>query len=187
MGLDIYLRADNMDQLYSIIDNDDNKYSVSRTFCNFMCRRNVIEGHEAELDQLGNITGIDILPIYDMENYIEDEELEGYLENCETEKEKEQIKASAENDREKLKGNINTVLNTVSLLIEKLSTVTSIPSLLIKTDYDTLNNKVYFSDFNSDKGDGYIGNNFGRDLRNFQNFLVLAKQNGASTVWFMYG
>jgi hypothetical protein len=48
-------------------------------------------------------------------------------------------------------------------------------------------NEDYFSEFQIDKGDGYIGNNFGRDLRNFKKFLEYAKEKGTTTVWFDYG
>jgi hypothetical protein len=48
-------------------------------------------------------------------------------------------------------------------------------------------NSFYFSDFKIDKGDSYMGNNFGQDLRNFKRFLEFAKENGRTTVWFQYG
>ncbi|MFP9112368.1 hypothetical protein ACLI1A_00370 [Flavobacterium sp. RHBU_3] len=187
MGLDIYLRTDNIDEIYDLLNENEAKYSLSRTFCNFMCRRNVLENHEAELDQIGAITNVDISPIYDMENYVEEEELEYYLETFDTEDEKQENRISVEYDRKKLEGNIDIVLTTISSLISKLNSINSIQNLLIKTDFDTLNNDVYFSDFESNKGDGYINNNFGHDLRNFKLFLELAKQNNATTVWFMYG
>jgi hypothetical protein len=59
--------------------------------------------------------------------------------------------------------------------------------MLAPTDYDVLDNNNYFSNFNTDKGDGYIGNNFGRDLRNFKQYLEFAREKGATTVFFAYG
>jgi len=38
-----------------------------------------------------------------------------------------------------------------------------------------------------DKGDGYLNNNFGQDLRNFKRFVEFAKKRGATTVYFRYG
>jgi hypothetical protein len=37
--------------------------SLSRTFCNFICKRNAVSG-EPELDQIGKLTGIGIAPFY---------------------------------------------------------------------------------------------------------------------------
>jgi hypothetical protein len=47
--------------------------------------------------------------------------------------------------------------------------------------------KSYFADFTQDVGEGYIGNNLGQDLRNFQRFLHYAKSQGSTTVYFSYG
>ncbi|MBI3235362.1 MAG: hypothetical protein HYZ42_15225 [Bacteroidetes bacterium] len=76
---------------------------------------------------------------------------------------------------------------TVTELIDKLNSIENLPSLLLKTEFDTLGIEEYFSAFQGDKGDGYIGNNFGQDLRNFKRFLEYAKQHGTTTVWFNYG
>ena len=72
-------------------------------------------------------------------------------------------------------------------MIDKLGVINNLPALLLKTEFDVLNNEIYFSNFNDDPGDGYIGNNFGQDLRNFKRFILYARENGAKTVWFSYG
>ena len=76
---------------------------------------------------------------------------------------------------------------TISSLIEKLSKIEDLNKLLLPTNRDTLDSDDYFSNFNIDKEDSYIRNNFGQDLRNFKRFLEFAKENGAKTVWFMFG
>jgi hypothetical protein len=191
MGLDIDIRVNNYDEIFTDDYHDEkndyfHQHNLSRTFCNFICRQNVIS-HEAELDQIGRIAGVDISPIYEMENYPDDEGLEFFLEMAESEEEKQNILKGAEEDKAKLQSNIDLVLLTVAKLIEKLSPIDNLPSLLLPTDFDTLQNEEYFSEFQIDKGDGYIGNNFGQDLRNFQRFLEFAKANGTTTVWFGYG
>lgn len=191
MGLDIHIGADNYEALHSgdYYDkkNDNfNSYSLSRTFCNFMSRQNVIS-HEPELDQIGKITGVDISSIYEMESYPEEEGLEFFLEMAESEEEKQKILKKADEDKAKLQGNINKVLKTITELIEKLNSVSNIPELLQPTDFDSLGNEKYFSSFKVDKGEGYIGNNFGQDLRNFKRFLEFAQKRGTTTVWFNYG
>lgn len=191
MGLDILIAADNYKELHSgdYYDkkNDySNKHSLSRTFCNFMCRQNVVS-HEPELDQIGKITGVDISPIYEMESYPEEEDLEYYLDTADNEEEKQRILKKAEMEKAKLQGNIDKVLKTITELIDKLNSVDNLPALLLPTDCDSLENEEYFSSFKVGKGEGYIGNNFGQDLRNFKRFLEFAKENGTTTVWFNYG
>jgi hypothetical protein len=70
MGMDILIIANNNEELMSLDYYDEkndlsNKHSLSRTFCNFMSRPNVISG-EPELDQIGKVTHVDISCIYDM-------------------------------------------------------------------------------------------------------------------------
>ena len=191
MGLDINIGVNNDDIVFSEdYYNEENgnyeKHSLSREFCNFMNRQHVVE-HEAELDQIGKIIGIDISSLYEMESYPEEEGIEFFLETAESEEERQRIIAEAEKDKEKLNGNIDKVLFTINSIIEKLNHIENLPKLLIETDFDTLNNAVYFSDFKIDKGQGYIDNNFGQDLRNFKRFLEYAKEKGTETVWFNYG
>ncbi|NRT17173.1 hypothetical protein HNP99_003552 [Flavobacterium sp. 28A] len=187
MGLDISVVVDNYEDVFdkNYHQNDDenfNKHSLSRTFCNFICRKEVIET-EPELDQIGKIVAVDISAIYEMENYVDIEELAEYID--EDESEDEIIKAELNNT--KLEGNIKKFLNTVSELISKLNEIENLPKLLLNTEFDTLNNDVYFSSFTIDKGKGYIDNNFGQDLRNFKNFLEYCLKKETKTVWFVFG
>ena len=193
MGLDLLVCFDNNDEIYSSDYHDEkfdhfNKHSLSRTFCNLMCRKNVVSG-ETELDQIGNITSIDISPIYQMETYGNDsgEELEFFLEMAETEEQKENIIKQVKASKDKLKGNIEKVLTTLTNLIDKLSKIDDLPKMLTDNGHDTLDNETYFADFNKDKGQGYNKNNFGQDLRNFKRFLEYAKSKGSTTTFFNYG
>ena len=190
MGLDIYIGVDNEEIVFTDEYLDDKngyfeKHSLSREFCNFMSRQHVVE-HEPELDQIGKIANVDISPLYELEYYPDEEELEFSLEYAETEEERQRILEKAEMDKKKLNGNIDKVLSTINNLIEKLNDIDNLQKFLIKTDFDSLNNDVYFSDFKIDKGKGYIGNNFGQDLRNFKRFLEYGKERGTKSVWFGY-
>ena len=181
MGLDIDIATNNDDELIisGYFDEENgyhNKHSLSRTFCNLMCQRNA-SSYEPELDQIGKITGVDISPLYEMENHPEEECSEFFPENT---------GSGAEKDRAKLNGNIDTVLKTINDLIDKFGSIANLPALLQPTDF-TMRNTEYFAEFNLDKGTGYIGNNFGQDLRNFKRFLEFAKERGTTTVWFRYG
>lgn len=190
MGLDIHIRVNNYEELHSYekLHSDDyfNKYGLSRVFCNFILRQ-YLDGRESELDQIEKITGIDLSPICEMEGYPEEEKLAFFLSIAKSEEEKQEILKKAETDKAKLQGNIDKVLKTVTELIEKLNSIENLPSLLQKTENDYLGNEEYFSEFQVDKGDGYIGNNFGQDLRNFKRFLAFAKERGTTSVWFDYG
>lgn len=186
MGLDIAIAADNHKELHNDSNYDYDKHSLSRTFCYLMCRKDEVMD-EPELDQIGRITGIDIGHLYDMEKYPEEEALEFFISTAESEEEKTRIISKAVEDKEMLKGNIDKALSLINNLIDKLSQIDNLPSLLKPTNRDTLGNDEYFSDFHLDKGKGYIGNNFGQDLRNFKRYLEFAKSKGTTTVWFNYG
>ena len=144
MGLDISIGVDNEefvfdDNYYQNDEENFNRHSLSRTFCNFICRKGVIET-EAELDQIGKIVGVDINIIYEMESYVDIEELENYIDEEDLEQE---IKKSETNNK-KLEGNIFKVLKVVDELLTKLSIIENLPKLLLITEFDTLNNEVYF-------------------------------------------
>ena len=191
MGLDILVCFDNNDEIYSNDYHDEkfdhfHKHSLSRTFCNFMCRKDALSG-EPELDQIGRITSVDISPIYEMENYGHGEELEFFLETAETEEQRQNILNLDKASKEKLKGNIDKVIVTITKLIDKLSQIDNLPNLLNDNGWDSLENQIYFADFSKDKGQGYISNNFGQDLRNLKRFLEYAKAKGSTTAYFNYG
>lgn len=193
MGLDISICTDVDKDIYKhdyydSANDYSNKHSLSRTFCNFMCRQN-LENAEPELDQIGRITAIDISSLYQMERYQEDndEGLRFYLEVAESEEERQHLLEEARKSREDLRGNIDKVLSVINSLINNLSTINNLHEILNNGGHDTLGYNEYFTDFNIDKGEGYIGNNFGQDLRNFKRFMEFAKERGAQTVYFTYG
>ncbi|WP_298518711.1 hypothetical protein [uncultured Kordia sp.] len=184
MGLDIFLQTE-IELERNNLDNFETQ-SLSREFCNLMCRKDVVD-HEPELDQIGKLVDVDISCFYQMNMYPDDEYIAESIEFAKSEAEKETILANAAASRKAITGNITTVLQTLNALLEKLSSIDNLPSLLLPTDFDTLNNAYYFSDFMQDKGKGYIDNNFGQDLRNFKRFVEAALASGNKTIWFSYG
>jgi len=191
MGLDIHLITDNSEEISRLQNANNhvdyfNQHSLSRTFCNLISRRNVIE-EEPELDQIGRLTDTNISVLYDMEQIWSVEYIDYRLSIAETENDKQTVFEQIAASKEKLNGNINLILETLEALIKKLSHFSNLADKLDSYGEDTLGYDYYFTDFNLDKGEGYIGNNFGQDLRNFRKFLEYAKTNGARTVWFNYG
>lgn len=191
MGFDITLRTNNNDAVFGGDYHDPehdyfHQHSLSRTFCNLMCRGNVIEG-EPELDQIGAITSVDISPFYQMESYGGGGEIDFLLEMAESETDRLALLAQAEQSRNDMKGNAAAVLATVNTLLAKLADIDNLPEMLDDSGYPTIDYEDYFTDFKTDKGDGYIGNNFGQDLRNFRRFVEFAQTRGADTVYFSYG
>jgi hypothetical protein len=190
MGLDIHLAVNNGDDVYPALftagTDESHKYSLSRSFCNIMCRKNVTH-EEPEIEQIGRITDVDISPLYEMENFVDAEAFHMEMMICKTDAEREQKKAEIDNYNSKLNGNFDRVLFTVQQLIKKLSAMPHLEKQLMHHDFNSGSGSEYFSDFNTDKGSGYIGNNFGHDLRNFERFLLLAQSKGTRTVWFTYG
>jgi hypothetical protein len=191
MGLDVHVGVDNHEQVFTPqYENDTaqrmHKHNLSRTFCWLMCRREAIE-EEPELDQIGRITVVDIAPLYAMEQYTTELTASESAEYAETEVERDQIFEQARASRDRLAGNLDLVLRTIEALLESLAHIDDLPSRLQPHRNDRLNPSVYFGDFELDQGDGYIGNNFGQDLRNLRRFLLYAKSRGTKTVYFGYG
>jgi len=192
MGLDIHINTNNLEELNSAYFYGAKpgdyfyQHRLSRTFCNLLWRYNVVS-HEPELKQIGKITGVNITPILEMENYPDEDELFYMIESIESEEERQKLLKKAEDDKAYFQGNINMVLSTITQLIEKLNLIDNLTTLLLPTDNDTLRNEEYFSSFKTDTGVGYIGNNFGQDLRNFKRFLEFVKDKDTTTVWFSFG
>lgn len=189
MGLDISFSVDNHDELITIdyISNDEvyDTHQLSRTFCNFMCRRDVCDG-VAELDQIGKLTGIDIEPFYDMQGYYDDSQVEEEMEYMESEAEKADYLKRVEKSRELVKDNIGTIHTIVSELIDKLSQIDNLNGKLDHGDWDSLQSEVYFADFNAENKGSHTNNNFGQDLRNFKRFVEFAQANGSKEIYFIY-
>lgn len=190
MGLDVRVGVDNHEDVFTRQYQEDqsessHKHHLSRTFCWLMCRRDAIE-EEPELDQLGRITGVDIAPLYSMEQYTTELAASEEAEYADTDAERRRIFDRAQASRERLAGNLDLVLKTVQALLDSLAQIDDLPGRLRQHRNDRLNPSVYFSDFDLDKGDGYIGNNFGQDLRNLREVLLYAKSRGTKTVYFEY-
>lgn len=187
MGLDISLRVDNDDEILTPeYFGQKYQHALSREFCNLMCRPDVID-HTPELDQIGEITNTDISLLYKMTEYPSPDEEFEMIDFAETEEEKERLKSGFEKRKLVVQGNIKDINSLVEKLISNLNTIDDLYDRLIKTDFDSLNSQYYFSDFTKDKGEGYIRNNFGQDLRNFKRFIDFAIERNSKTVWFEFG
>jgi hypothetical protein len=188
MGLDISLSTDNYESLYNSSEEEfefrfkNGCHNLSRRFCNFMCRKNVVGN--PELNQIAQLLNLDISPIYEMEEY---DEFLSQLEFVDSEDEKQSMIDSNTKAREKIESNINVVTDLVFQIIDGLSKIDKLEDKLWDNDYDTLDYKIYFSEFNKEREKGYLNNNFGQDLRNIKRFLDFAKSREAKTVWFSYG
>ena len=189
MGLDISVNFDNQEKLYSLDEYRKTRENInlSRTFCNFMCRREVVQDCRPELDQIGELTGIDISFLYDMQEYTEEWEIDEMLEFEDDEEEKELQKQSILKRNIEVANNIESVKSKLTLLIERLGKIENLDQKLQETSYDTIGIKEYFSNFHTNPGDGYIDNNFGQDLRNLLCLLNIGLNNGSKTIYFNYG
>lgn len=187
MGLDINLRVDNDIELFTPeYFSEKYQHALSREFCNLLCRPEVIE-HKPELDQIGEITNIDISQIYKMAEYPSEDEVFNRIDFAETEEEKERLQSGFEKRKQEVQGNINVINSLLEKLISILNSIDNLYERLIKTNFDSLNSQYYFSDFKEDKGEGYIKNNFGQDLRNFKRFIDFAIERNSKTIWFEFG
>ena len=118
-----------------------------------------------------------------MDGYILDEELANRL-RFSDEAEHAELLEQARLSNERIAGNLDRVSGLLAALLEKLASIGNLPDqLACSYPQDHLNIKYYFSDFQLDKGAGYIRNNFGRDLRHLQTFVNHAKSLGSQTVF----
>ncbi len=187
MGLDISLCADNQEVLEDAQPNFWRLYGLSRTFCNLLSKREAW-GRPAELDQLGALTGVDIQPLYEMENYPTDQVVQWELEEAETEEERHQVLQEIDVAKERLRGNIDRVQATIEGLLSRLASYDDLPRRLDPGLQDTLQNAVYFASFLQEADAGPIDyHNFGQDLRTIQRFLALARVHSSHTVYFQVG
>ncbi|MBF9140198.1 hypothetical protein [Hymenobacter properus] len=186
MGLDINLSTDNQAIQEAEATDEDLFYqhSLSRTFCNLIGRQDM---DDPELNQIGRLTGIDISPFYEMTAYPSEEHLEFKLRIAEDEAERQSILEEAAEDKARAAGNLDRVLATVEGLLNRLAPVDNLPSLLKNEGFTSGDYEPYFGNFLTDTGDGYIGNNFGQDLRNLKRHLNYIKAAGGTTVFFEFG
>lgn len=184
MGLDVSLLTDNYEELAELeaFEEMEDTYQLSRTFCNLLNRRAVIDSGTPELDQIARISNSSVDFLYDMESYVPEWELEE-LEEYEDDETIAQIKQT----NQRVENNLDAVITGLTSLIEALKTVENLEQKIADTSYDTLNIKTYFAQFNTDTGDGYIGNNFGQDLRNILHYATFVKAHGAKTLFFDFG
>ncbi|MCI4669044.1 MAG: hypothetical protein MRZ79_12995 [Bacteroidia bacterium] len=186
MGLDVILSSDKTNEILNDPAYEDCESSLSRTFCWLLMRIHGIEEGVPELDQIGKLTGLDISLFYTMMDDPE-EELEFRLPHAKTEEERQAILRDAQRKRLKLDNNISDVKELVEALQKKLKAIPDLPDRLERPASEKGRMGKYFSNFEDNPGDGYIGNNLGQDLRNFSNYLELASRNGAANVWFSFG
>lgn len=187
MGLDISVCFDNEEELFDLDEFEEIEESsnLSRTFVNFMSRRNVVDD-QPELDQLGELTNTNIDFLYAMEEYVDESEMDDLLDdqddNAERSRQEQEILAQ----NEIISNNITNVKNSLIQLIEKLNDISDLENKLAKTTHDTIGRNKYFSAFKENPGDGYIGNNLGQDLRNLLKIVDFSSKNGSTTVYFNY-
>ncbi|WP_153395246.1 hypothetical protein [Chryseobacterium vaccae] len=183
MGLDIFYNVDNDDEIFTFeyITDDELKrhHELTRTFANLMSRKNVIpENEKTELDQISQITGIDLSSISHLDEIPDLGELEEILE-YDPEYYEEQ-KVEYEIQRSKIENNLDEVSSKITELVEKLKEKEDLYRLLSFTSFDSLNSSVYFKKENNG------GDNFYTDLNNFKNFVDYARSKGTKTIWFRY-
>ncbi|MBG8552550.1 hypothetical protein [Hymenobacter guriensis] len=186
MGIDIYLVTDN-DELSERLSEayDWHRWALSRTFCNLVSAGSMFNP-KLEIDQLGELTGIDIQPLHEMITYSGQLWPEWELEEVDEETERQDMLRQTEKAKTRLSGNVDRVLATVEGLLGALAIVDNLPAHL-DDEQGRLDNTVYFADFLKPAGEGeldHLDNNFGQDLRAFRYFLLLVKQHGGTTVYF---
>ncbi|MDW3652817.1 MAG: hypothetical protein R8P61_37405 [Bacteroidia bacterium] len=160
--------------------------SLSSSFCRLLTDSWNIQHEELHLIQIGKIYSIDTSIFFSLMESPE-EDYEYRLPYAKSEQERQLILNEIKMKEEKLAHNFPKVRETLLSLIEKLQDIPNLPQLLKESPNEQSALASYFADFNSNPGDGYIGNNFGQDLRSFKKYLELAASYGATRVWFSFG
>jgi hypothetical protein len=189
MGLDIGLGVDNYEAFSRSAGSLDNFYrhSLSRPFCWLICRQEIVYDVPSEIDQICNLAGVPPALFSDLQKYPYEEAEDLMMSIFANDLSEAEIKQQAARDRELYGNNIDTVAAHINTLIHRCSAIGSITPLLVFSKAEPLDWGDYFDNFNTDPGDGYIGNNFGQDMRNFQHFVSDAKAFGSKTVFFRFG
>lgn len=187
MGLDIIQGFDleEQDEDFELDEFEDpDRLSVSRTFCNFMSRKDVVEG-EADLDQIGRILKVDIGPLYLMEKYTPKWDFEEILE-FEDDVDEEEVIGELESENAKVIGNIDVVISTLSNLVMKLEKVEDLSNEIDDNGFQTILEE-YYQNLNTTEEIDFADNNLVQDVRNLLRASKLAKSKGAKTTFFTYG
>lgn len=185
MGLDIHVSCDKGKEMRNDPNYTHGTTSLSRSFCRLLTASFNLKREDLELTKIGEICGIDISIFLKMLESPGDFEIR--LPYVKSEEEREHLLQKIELATQKLANNFSTVQQTLLSLIEKLQAIPNLSTLLQESRNEQSVIPSYFDDFNSNPGDGYIGNNFGQDLRNFKYYLELATKYNASSVWFDLG
>lgn len=186
MGLDIMQSFDieekdeNLD-LFEFEESD--AYYLSRTFCNFMNRRDAVEG-EADLDQIGRLMQIDVLPLYKMLEYTPSFQMEELL-AFDVEDDPEGYRKKVKEENDKLAGNLDDVLESVEKLILALEKAQDISGQINDNGFQSIPAE-YYVDLDKNGHDNYLNNNLVQDLKNLLRLTKLAKAEGAKTTFFAF-
>jgi hypothetical protein len=183
MGLDVFLAANNQAVL-NAGDYEPDHHRLSRTFGFLLDRRHEISG-VPELEQIGQLTGVDITPLYAMAEYLLPEVEQLLLEAEEQETARTALQQRFTMAAAARAGNLDCVTDLVHALLHQLAQLPDLPAQLLPALPDTLHNASYFAHFSAPTHNGYE-NSFGQDLRNFRCFLVYAKSKRSETVFFVF-
>lgn len=188
MGLDIIQGFDieEIDEDLALYggSEDRNQYELSRTFCNLMCRKNVVGG-ESELDQIGRICGVDMSPFYAMEDYMPSWLMDEFIE-VEEKENPEEFRRSMQIANRKILDNIDVIIDCLNQVIPKLAQMKDLTNKLNDHGFPTIH-ITYYKNLDTTEIGNYIDNNLTQDLRNLLRYTLLAKSRGARTTFFTYG
>ncbi|RZJ88989.1 MAG: hypothetical protein EOO60_10540 [Hymenobacter sp.] len=151
-----------------------------------MCRAHSSSCEESEANQISGLTGVDFSPLYEMQHYIQPEDLASMLEYAEDEEGKQESIQQAEEANAAAADNIDRVTATINALLKKLAAIEDLSSEMVPNSFKRAFHREYFSHFALTKWNEY-DNTFGQDLRNCKNFLDYAKSKGSTTVFFVFG
>ncbi|ASS49110.1 MAG: hypothetical protein A3D31_04730 [Candidatus Fluviicola riflensis] len=156
------------------------KWELSNMFCDLMLRRDLVF-EMAELDQIGQITGINVEPLYDMTFYWDKTAEAEHLSYCATESDKAKQLAIIQTSNEKLIHNIDRVHETVISLENALNAIENLEEQIVDSNDGFFNDLRYFAKTN----DGYSDTIYS-DIKKMSEFLVFVKSLDGDTTYFKF-
>lgn len=181
MPLKISICALHSDELiYGVKDklNEHKTLQLSDNFSDLLVRRQLVD-ESAELNQIGDLTGVDIFPIYEMCYFWDEDDKAKQLSLYQTQTEKEEELALIEEMNRMLAKNIDVVYSTVVFLENKLNGIDHLDEQLVNSNDSLINYQTYFR-----RSENESAMNFFTDIGKIKEFIKQARPLEFDTFYF---
>ena len=181
MPLKVSICALHSDELiYGIKDHSHEHQSLqlSDHFGDVLTRHQLVN-ESAELNQIGDLIGVDIFPLYEMCYFWDEDDKAKQLSLYQTQSEKEAELSLIEEMNRMLAKNIDIVYATVVFLESKLKGIDHLDEQLVNSNDSLINYQTYFR-----RSENESAMNFFTDIGKIKGFIQQAKALELDTFYF---